>query len=235
MLSAEYPSGPQTVFDDLFIDDYETAIQAPKSRRATHKRFSIHRLFGGFFNNGMRLESKKTPSNEVNWDLVGPLPTMKPEDRTDKQALATVTTEDFCFDADLDQAILDQVLYETIPFNSIDNQSPSSLSLNEEGEELHAVHDDVDGHIEFRTGPVVPQNPFADCKLLITVKPKSKFMEEHRIRVVGHYDSHSDSDGYANINSQDQCDFLSAQDSYYPNSALLETIPLPQPGKFYDA
>ncbi|GME73317.1 unnamed protein product [Ambrosiozyma monospora] len=233
MLSAEYPSVPNTIFDDVFIDPYETVIKPPKPK-GTHKRFSFHRIFGCIFNNGMRLESKKTPSNEVNWNLAGPLPTMKPEARTDKETLATIT-EDFCFDTNNDQAILDQILYETIPFNSTDNQSSPYLSVNEDGEESEAFHDDADGHIEFKTGPVVPRNPFADYKLLITVKPTSKLVEDHGVRVVGHYDSESNSDCGSNISKQDQYNFLSEHDSYYSNLALMEPIPLPNSGKFYDA
>ncbi|GMF01189.1 unnamed protein product [Ambrosiozyma monospora] len=95
MLSAEYPSVPKTIFDDLFIDPYETVIKAPKPRRLTK------------------------------------------------------------------------------------------------------------------------DSPFTDC-----LEPKSKVEHDHGIRVVGHYGSGSD---------------FESKDSYYPNSALLETIPLPNPGKFYDA
>ncbi|GME79652.1 unnamed protein product [Ambrosiozyma monospora] len=70
---------PRTFFDNLFIYENYVANEAAKSqyRKTTHRRFSIHRLFGGILNDGLKLQSKKQLSSEAILEPLAPLPSIK--------------------------------------------------------------------------------------------------------------------------------------------------------------
>ncbi|GMG39729.1 unnamed protein product [Ambrosiozyma monospora] len=87
--SEEYPTVAQTVEEHCRIDendaendadaDADATTTVPKSRGGYCGNYCIHRWFGGIFNNGMKLKSKKIPDDEINWNLDVPQPTLKPK------------------------------------------------------------------------------------------------------------------------------------------------------------
>ncbi|GMG20159.1 unnamed protein product [Ambrosiozyma monospora] len=235
MLSQEYPSVPQTVFDNLFIKENFIANPAPESRRTTHKRFSIHRLFGGVFNDGMKLESKTNPSGEVSREPACPLPTMKPvkSTRPVNGRLSVISEASFESDSDDDQDDFDQQC-ETTPCSSGNSQSSIS-DLNEEEEKIPVVCTDTDGRNDLQTCEAAPQGYMDVHEYLKTKIPKSRKVKANDVRVVGYQGPQADLEGDLSATTDYECTVLPAESAYYPYSALLETIPLPQPETFYDA
>ncbi|GMF02466.1 unnamed protein product [Ambrosiozyma monospora] len=85
----EYPTVAKTVQNVLPpIDEKDADAEVHKYSRARgfHRNFYPHRWFGGYFNNGINLESEGIPENKIKWDLAAPYPTLKP---TRRQVMAT--------------------------------------------------------------------------------------------------------------------------------------------------
>ncbi|GMG20160.1 unnamed protein product [Ambrosiozyma monospora] len=236
MLSQEYPSVPQTVFDNLFIYENYVANKASQTRRTIRRRFSIHKLFGGVFNDGMKLESKKDSSSEACSEPIGPLPTMKrlKSARTFDDRLSVITEESISeTEDDHDEADSDKQ-YEVTPHNSGNSQSSIS-DLNEEEEKIPVVCTDTDGRNDLQTCEVAPQGYMDVHEYLKTKIPKSRKVKANDVRIVGYQGPQADSESDSSATTDCECTILPAERSYYPYSALLETIPLPQPETFYDA
>ncbi|GME94673.1 unnamed protein product [Ambrosiozyma monospora] len=127
MLSQEYPAVLMTVFDNLFIYENYVANGASKSksRKTTHRRFSIHRLFRGIHNDGLKLQSKKNSINDAILEPLAPLPSIKRvkkrtgmfNDRLSVRSEETVLEPQI----DFDETSLDEQ-YEATTFNLADDQ-----------------------------------------------------------------------------------------------------------------
>ncbi|GME72830.1 unnamed protein product [Ambrosiozyma monospora] len=127
MLSQEYPAAPMTVFDNLFIYENYVANEASKSqsRKTTLRKFSIHKLFGGVFNDGLKLQSKKNSFNNATLEPLAPLPSIKRvkkrtgmfNDRLSVRSEETISKPQI----DFAETSLDEQ-YEATTFNLADDQ-----------------------------------------------------------------------------------------------------------------